>query len=129
MRPSVPTARWPCVRGYQALGTLEWHSAKWDIYTNAGGEYAARTAYLNSAGKGVGYGSPLFSNAGCSTETLPGSNGFTPGALTNCTGDTRNIIQGTFGFWYRFYKGPKGTVQWGPQYSYVVRNTWSGTRR
>ena len=84
------------VRAYQALGTLEWHSAKWDIYTNAGGEYAARTAYLNSAGKGVGYGSTLFSNAGCSTETLPGSNGFTPGALTNCTGDTRNIIQGTF---------------------------------
>ncbi len=60
------------VRAYQALGTLEWHSAKWDIYTNAGGEYAARTAYLNSAGKGVGYGSTLFSNAGCSTETLPG---------------------------------------------------------
>ena len=114
------------VRAYQALGTLEWHSAKWDIYTNAGGEYAARTAYLNSAGKGVGYGSTLFSNTGCSTETLPGSNGFTPGALTNCTGDTRNIIQGPFGFWYRFYKGPKGTVQWGPQYSYVVRNTWSG---
>jgi hypothetical protein len=114
------------VRAYQSLGTLEWHSAKWDIYSNAGGEYAARTAYLNSAGKGVGYGSPLFSNAGCSTETLPGSNGFTPGALTNCTGDTRNIIEGTLGFWYRFYKGPKGTVQWGPQYSYVVRNTWSG---
>jgi hypothetical protein len=115
------------VRAYQALGTLEWHSAKWDIYTNAGGEYAARTAYLNSAGKGVGYGSTLFNNSGCSTEIVPGSgNGFTPGALTNCTGDTRNIIQGTFGFWYRFYKGPKGTVQWGPQYSYVVRNTWSG---
>ena len=38
------------VRGYQALGTLEWHSAKWDIYANAGGEYAARTSYLNSAG-------------------------------------------------------------------------------
>ncbi len=115
------------VRAYQALGTLEWHSAKWDIYTNAGGEYAARTAYLNSAGKGVGYGSTLFNNSGCSTETVPGSgNGFTPGALTNCTGDTRNIIQGTFGFWYRFYKGPKGTVQAGSQYSYVVRNTWSG---
>ena len=115
------------LRGYQALGTLEWHSAKWDVYTNAGGEYAARTSYLNSAGAGVGYGSPLFSNAGCSNETLPGSNGFTPGGLASCTGDTRNIIQGTFGFWYRFYKGSKGTVQWGPQYSYVVRNTWSGT--
>jgi len=114
------------VRAYQSLGTLEWHSAKWDVYANAGGEYAARTAYLSSTGKGVGYGSPLFSNAGCLDETLPGSNGFTPGGLANCTGDTRNIIEGTFGFWYRFYKGSKGAVQWGPQYSYVVRNTWSG---
>ena len=113
MLPSVPTARWPCFADYQALGTLEWHSAKWDIYTNAGGEYAARTAYLNSAGKGVGYGSPLFSNAGCSTETLPGSNGFTPGGLTSCTGDTRNIIQGTLGFWYRFYKGPRARCSGG----------------
>jgi hypothetical protein len=29
-------------------------------------------------------------------------------------------------FWYRFYKGPKATLQWAPQYSYLVRNTWSG---
>ena len=114
------------IHSYQSLGTLEWHSTKWDIYGNAGGEYAARTAYVNSAGKGVGYGSPLFVNTGCTTENLPGSNGFTPGGLADCTGDTRSIVQGTVGFWYRIYKGPKGTVQFGPQYSYVVRNTWSG---
>ncbi|HSS99345.1 MAG TPA: hypothetical protein VLK33_20060, partial [Terriglobales bacterium] len=114
------------IHSFQSLATLEWHSPKWDLYANAGGEYAARTWYLNFAGKGVGYGSPLFVNTGCNTETLPGSNGFTPGALANCTADTRNVLQGTFGFWYRFYKGPKGTVQWGPQYSYIVRNTWSG---
>ena len=30
------------------------------------------------------------------------------------------------GFWYRFYKGPKGTIQYGMQYSYVQRNTWRG---
>lgn len=115
------------IRSYQSLGTLEWHSARWDLYANAGAEYAGRAAYVDPSGKGVGYGSPLFVNAGCSSETLPGSNGFTPGALSSCVGDTRNVMQGTFGFWYRFYKGPKGTVQWGPQYSYVVRNTWSGT--
>jgi hypothetical protein len=115
------------IRSYQSLGTLEWHSAKWDVYLNGGGEYASRTSYLDAAGKGVGYGSPLFKNSGCSTEVLPGSNGFTPGSLSSCTGDTRNILEGTLGFWYRVYKGPKGTVQWGPQYSYVVRNTWSGT--
>jgi hypothetical protein len=146
------------VRNYQALGTLEWHSPRLDVYTNVGGEYEDRTAFLSSSGKGVGYGSPLFNNSGCGTETppaattttvatpittanptggtasipVPGSvgtpltNGFNPGGLSNCNGDTRNIIEGTIGFWYRFYSGPKGRLQWGPQYSYIVRNTWRG---
>ena len=114
------------IHSYQTLATLEWHSPRWDLYANAGGEYASRSWYLNSEGKGVGYGSPLFVNTGCNTETLPGTNGFSPGALANCTADTRDVLQGTLGFWYRFYKGPKGTVQVGPQYSYLTRNTWSG---
>jgi hypothetical protein len=139
------------VRNYQALGTLEWHSKKLDVYTNVGAEYEDRLAFVNSAGKGVGYGSPLFNNSGCGTETppaattvtvttptgtatipVPGSvgtpltNGFNPGGLSNCNGDTRDIIEGTIGFWYRFYNGPKGRVQWGPQYSYIDRNVWRG---
>ena len=75
-------------------------------------------------------------NAGCGIETVPGtpiggqfptsSSGFLPGSLANCAANTRNVIEGTIGFWYRFYKGPKGTLQFGPQYSYIVRNTWSG---
>jgi hypothetical protein len=115
------------VRSGQALGTLEFHFPKFDIYTNAGTEYAGRTAYVNAAGKGVGYGSPLFSNFGCTTELVAGSGGFAPTAPGNCTGDTRVFVEGTVGFWYRFYKGAKGTLQVGPQYSHVVRNTWSGT--
>ncbi len=127
------------IRNYQALGKIEVHpTPKLDVYAYVGGEYEQRTAYLNSAGKGVGYGSPLLPNFGCDTETVPGTatstpngvggtNGFIPGALANCTGDTRNLIEGTFGFWYRVYSGPKGRIQWGPQYSYIVRNTWAGT--
>ena len=125
------------IRSYQALGTLEWHSPKLDVYLNGGGEYAGRAWFLNGAGKAVGYGSPLFNNTGCYTETPPGtptpgqfpvsSGGFLPGGLANCTGDTRNLIEGTFGFWYKLYNGPKGRVQIGPQYSYIVRNTWAGT--
>jgi hypothetical protein len=63
-----------------------------------------------------------------STPTgVGGSTGFIPGSLgSNCTGDTRSLTEATFGFWYRFYKGSKGTIQWGPQYSYIRRNTWSG---
>jgi hypothetical protein len=125
------------IRSYQALGTIEAHLPKIDIYMNAGGEYAASRWDLNSAGKGVGYGSPFFKNSGCYLETPPGtptggqfptsSNGFLPGGLANCTGDTRNIIEGSMGFWVKLYAGPKGRLQFGPQYSYLTRNTWAGT--
>ncbi len=116
------------IRGYQGLSTLEWHGKKLDVYLYGGAEYASRTAQTDPiSGKEVGYGAPLFVNSGCSTETLPSVNtGFTPGALANCTGDTRALIEGTGGFWYRFYNGPKGRFQFGSQYSYVTRNTWSG---
>jgi hypothetical protein len=147
------------VRNYQALGTLEWHSKRLDVYADVGAEYEARTAYV-FGGKGAGYGSPLFNNSGCYTEASPTSTvinvdtpvsstgtsptgsgtvpnpgsagtpltpGFNPANPPNCTGDTRSILEGTIGFWYRFYSGPKGRIQWGPQYSYIDRNTWAGT--
>jgi hypothetical protein len=78
------------------------------------------------AGANVGYGAFTFNNTGCYSEVAPGSGGFTPGTLANCTADTRALIEGTVGFWYRFYSGPSGRFQFGTQYSYVFRNTWSG---
>jgi len=127
------------IRNFQSLGTLEFHAtSKLDIYTYVGGEYDARTAYIKSGTvPNEGYGAIGFANFGCFTEPVPGSDtstatgvggatGFVPGTLANCTGDTRNILEGSLGFWYRFYKGPRGTVQWGEQYSYMDRNTWSG---
>jgi hypothetical protein len=116
------------IRSYQGLGTIEWHGPKLDIYLNAGGEYAGRAADFDPVtGKVVGYGSPKFSNSGCFSETVPqNGSGFFPGSLASCTSDTRVVIEGTAGFWVRVYNGPKGRLQWGPQYSYVTRNTWSG---
>ena len=124
------------LRNLQTLGTLEWHGPKLDLYSNFGAEFSSRGAFQIGA-KGEGYGSPLFSDAGCFTETIPGAAvstptgvggaaGFVPGSLANCSAQTRNLLELSLGFWYRFYKGPKGTVQWGPQYSYIVRNGWSG---
>jgi hypothetical protein len=148
------------VRNYQALGTLEWHSKRLDVYANVGGEYEARTAFEVN-GKGSGYGSPLLTNAGCYTEAPPSSTvinvdtpvsstsatpigsgtvpnpgslgtpltaGFNPAGAPNCTGDTRAIYEGTLGFWYRLYSGDKGRVQFGPQYSYLNRSTWSAIK-
>ncbi len=116
------------VKNAQGLGTIEWHGPKLDLYFNGGVEYAGRAFDYdpNLAGY-VGYGSPFAKNTGCYTETAPpNDNGFTPGSLGSCTGDTRALIEGTAGFWYRFYSGPKGKLQFGTQYSYVTRQTWGG---
>jgi len=106
-----------------------------------------------ASNKPIGYGglpisvggvSQLFADSGCWVEVqstagaattslgvptgLGGSSGFIPGSLANCTGDTRSMIEGTIGFWYRFYQGPKGRVQFGMQYSNLYRETWAGTK-
>jgi hypothetical protein len=116
------------VKGLQGLTTFEYHTKKLDLYAYAGAEYAARTASYDAiAGKVVGFGAPTFNNFGCYTETPPTVNtGFTPGALVNCTADSRAVIEGTAGFWYNFYNGEKGRFRFGTQYSYVTRQTWSG---
>jgi hypothetical protein len=117
------------IRSYQGLATIEWHGKKLDVYLNGGAEYAGRAAgYDPIENKFIGYGSPFLSNKGCYTETAPvvGS-GFFPGSLSSCTSDTRILMEGTAGFWYRLYTGPKGRFQYGGQYSYVTRDTWSGT--
>ncbi len=121
------------IRSFQGLGTLEWHGPKLDVYFNAGAEYASRAASFDPIlGKAVGYGSPSFNNTGCFTETGPGAGGFLPGGLSSCTADTRVLMEGTAGFWYKLYDGSKekvnkGRVQFGPQFSYVTRNAWSGS--
>jgi hypothetical protein len=117
------------INNYQGLLTLEYHSPKWDWYGNGGIEYDGRTAFTNSKGVPIGYGSLLFNNTGCGIETLPSTSfsaGFSPGGLANCNADTKDIVEGTVGFWYKPYNGPKGRLQMGMQYSYLTRQAWSG---
>ena len=113
----APNGRLVPLRSYQGLLTLEYHSPKWDWYGNGGVEYAGRAEYPNSKGVyNIGYGAINLSNLGCNTETLPSSGltaGFNPGSLANCTADTKDIWEGSLGFWYKFYNGPKGRLQTG----------------
>jgi hypothetical protein len=142
------------IRTGHGMARLEFHpNPKIDIYAYVGDEYGARTAYkgyssvklttntltgpafgapvtttttVTTATNGIGgYGSPLANNTGCSTEVDP-TNQNTPGTGGTCAGDTRNIIEGTIGFWHRFYNGPKGRIQWGIQYAYFTKSAWSG---
>jgi len=128
--------------GGSALASVEWHvTPRFDLYGYYGGEYAKRAFYpsgffVTTPGPTqgqpilVGYGAPNNPVFGCYTETLPTSSpnggGNVAGTAANCVADTRNIQEGTFGYWYRFYKGTHGTFQQGIQYSYAVRHTWQG---
>jgi hypothetical protein len=78
-----------------------------------------------------GYGSPFANNSGCTTERPPSNSlgvspALTPSSGGSCAGDTRIIMEGSLGFWYKFYQGPKGGFRWGMQYSYFSKNGWSG---
>jgi len=81
------------------------------------------TFSLNGIG---GYGNEAANNSGCGVEGVP-INQFNPSNGSNCAGDIRLIQEGTLGFWYKFYQGPKGRVQFGVQYSYLSKVAWSGS--
>lgn len=118
------------IRSSQGLLSLEFHPApKLDLFGYAGGEYAQRTVYRDPvSGKLVGY-APITANvAGCNTEYTPTSNtGYAPGIANNCAASTRALLEGSAGFAYRFYQGPKGRLQYSMMYSYLDRAAWTGT--
>jgi hypothetical protein len=133
--------------GGSALGSLEWHpTRRLDVYGYYGGEYAKRAYYFTGydvttaptlptdppLGQPIvgGYGAPTNIEFGCNTEVVPTSSanggGDVPGSALGCVADTRNIQEATGGYWFRLYRGAKGTLQQGIQYSYVIRHTWQG---
>jgi hypothetical protein len=144
------------IRTAQGLGRIEFHAnPKLDIYAYFGLEYAWRAGYsgydsvtitkttaipatgtspaipatthtvISTTGIG-GYGNFAANNSGCATEGVP-INDFNPSSGSNCAGDIRIIKESTLGFWYKFYQGSKGRLQFGVQYSYISKNAWSGT--
>jgi hypothetical protein len=81
-----------------------------DVYVYGGEEFQDRRAYGNTYGVGL----PNADLSGCAVEG---------GA---CTAATRYVVQGTIGFWQKFYEGPAGHMQVGLQYSYTERHAFSG---
>jgi len=119
--------------GYQSVtGTSATIPVTLNLTTLGGGTPPASLLYPETqttwkvVTNGVGgYGSPYANNTGCSSESAPGGTSAPSGGGT-CAGDTRYISEATIGFWNKLYQGEKGRVQWGIQYSYFYRNTWSG---
>ena len=87
-----------------------------DVYAYGGTEQVGRR-YYDYDKKAYGYGNPLYPNTSCEQEV---------GSSADCLANTSGIIQGTVGAWWRFEKGPFGTMQAGPQYSYTHRSVYAG---
>ena len=118
-----PDGTFSPLHAFSSLGTLELHATpRFDVYANYGGDYIFKTIYTSAAGKQDGYGlGEAFK--GCSTEPLPTAPTL-PAANSNCTGQTRDVQEGTLGYWYDFYRGPHGRLRQGIQYSHVERLIW-----
>jgi type II secretory pathway pseudopilin PulG len=108
---------------FSALSTIElFPTPRWYIYLNYGGDYVGRDI---QNGDTYGYGLYSTPMTGCNTEALPGG-AFSPGGTGPCGGNTKDVQEFTAGYWYNFYKGPKGMFRYGLQYSHFDRNIWSG---
>jgi hypothetical protein len=92
----------------------------------AGGKWGAH--WGAPAVAAVGYGSRLLNNSGCNAITAPGFNGGSTGYYPggSCGAQTRDVQEGTLGYWFDLYKGDRGRLRQGFQYSYAVREGWSG---
>jgi hypothetical protein len=120
------------LKAFSALSTLELNpTARLLIYLNYGGDYVYRDYW----GKD-GYGSTLTNMSGCLTEPTPstasanpyggGGTGFDPSTPSSCGNQNKDTQEFTAGDWYYFYKGPKGGMRFGLQYSRWERDIWSG---
>jgi hypothetical protein len=86
-----------------------------DVYTYGGWEHADRAHGGNRSAAGYGFGG--LNNVGCNTEGA---------AAATCQAQTKDIIQGTAGFWNDLFKGTYGRVVLGLQYSYTQRLAFAG---
>jgi hypothetical protein len=110
------------LHGYQALGGLVLRPAPaWTFMAYAGIEHVSARSYEIVSGTttpalyGYGYGSPLFSNAGCEIE-----------GSSACAANTSSIKSGTLGGWWKFYEGQLGNMQIGLTDTYIRREIFAG---
>lgn len=111
-----PDGNLELIRATSFLTGVETHfTPKLDWYTYFGTEYQQRSAGVQG-GTAYGYGSPTANYSTC----------FVSESTFACGAPFKNLSQVATGFWYRFYKGTMGTLQYGMEYSYTKKTAWSG---
>lgn len=113
------------LHGFSALSTLEFNpTPRLSAFLNYGGDYIGRD-WTRSGGKNVGYGTYDVDMSGCTVEP-PAGGSFSPSAPNGCKANNKDVQEFTAGYYYNFYKGPKGTFRYGLQYARFQRDLWSG---
>jgi hypothetical protein len=102
-----PTGALSAEKSIHGITGLEVHpTSRFDTYFYGSEEYLPRD---------YGYGLKTINNSNCFAE-----------ATYSCSASVKSLEDGAAGFWYRFYKGPAGTVQFGMNYVYVLKEAWHG---
>ena len=101
------------IRAYQVLlGLVYTPTPRMTIYGYGGREKASAT-YFTLGTATYGYGAPQFNNSGCNTSGT-------------CVGNTNSVDEVTAGFWWKYYQGRLGNLQFGLQGEYFQRNAFAG---
>lgn len=70
--------------------------------------------YYTEGSATYGYGAPTYDNSGCYATS------------GRCVGNTRSVSEVTAGFWWKYYEGELGNLQFGLQAEYFQRNAFAG---
>ena len=109
-----PTGQLTPLKEYEALlGIIYTPTDRITVYTYAGREKESAT-YYNVGTATYGYGAPQFNNSGC--DALSGT----------CLGNTRSVDEVSAGFWWKYYQGRLGNLQFGMQGEYLQRDAFAG---
>ena len=103
------------------VGFVAHPSSQFDLYAYAGTEQEAKRSFddtIKGKSYAFGYGNGAFIDTGCSVE---GSSSST------CSGQTRGLVDGTIGGWWKFMHGDWGTLEAGTEYEYIRRTAFDGT--
>jgi len=99
-----------------------------DLYSYYGEDYDGRDLANTGTGE-MGYGLYTSNDTGCNTPGIPGTTngaGYTPGGTGTCQSSTKDVQEGTVGYWFTIRSGAYGKIRQGIQYSYFQRYLWSG---
>jgi hypothetical protein len=109
-----PTGELAPIKEYEALaGLIITPTDRLTGYVYAGREKESSTYYTVGTAT-YGYGAPQFNNSGCYATS------------GTCTGNTKSIDDVTAGFWWKYYQGRIGNLQFGFEGEYLQRDSFTG---